>query len=384
MKRALILAVLLLAPTQALMLDKTSYFKGDTMSISLDNLVAGNSYEIVALSGDDIIFRKDFVAASSSFSYFYPVSFLDPSGEWVIKCNNESAKAVVHNTRDSVYYLVRFISPLSRDYMRTSFFNVTVNITLGGEKVGNATVQSFDEEGRRINLTYVNGIYTFPYRIKAGEKTGVRQIKVLALKDGKGGEGIINITVVPARLELEVSPNLLNSYSVGAKLPLKIKVYYPNDSLCNANVTAFVNGRKISLEKFNTTWRGSYVFMPQDNGLSTLVINASDVYGNEGELSVDLNIGGLFSYYIWSNIYYIIASLVGAAFLAYYLRKRIVAKYDVRSLKQKTKELLEKKKRLQKDYFVNKTINRKTYDREVGKIDEEISHIKNKLRRYRK
>jgi len=385
MKQVLLIMLLMLSPAIAIKTNADSYNKGDLITINVNNLSPLNHYKLICLSDYDEVFSHEFTAINDSYTYIYNISLIDPSGDWKLIFNNETKIITINQTRDSTHYLISFISPVNKDYERTESFNLRVNITSAGESISNATVQSFTPDGRRVNLTWIReSVYSTPYELGVNESIGIKTIKVMAGKEGYGGEGVINITIIPARIDLSIIQPELGSYDIGSKLIIKLLATYPNSSIPQIGVNASYGSKQINLKLTKGYYTGEYTLTSEDNGLKTLAINASDSFGNTGFISKKITGRGLLIYYLISNIYYIISGLIGAGVVFYYSRRKVVKSLDLNSLKKKEAQLLRKKKGLQADYYIKQSISRSIFDDEVSKVDEQLNIIKLKLRNLKK
>ena len=383
--RKFLLVLLLLSPSFAISTDFNSYFKGDPITIGVSNLSAGSSYVISAYDGSNIIFAHEFTASGSDYSFVYESTFLDPSGEWLISLGSDVKSINVNSIRDSSSYLVSFISPVSRGYERTELINLTVNVSMAGESINSAVVHSFDESGSRITLSEVGGgVYSGEYKLGVDSVTGIRKLVVLALKEGLGGEGVLNITVNEARIALSIVQPELNEYSIGSLLTVKVKGEYPNGSLQGFTVNASYGDVSVPLVFSDGFYVGEYKLTPIDAGLKTLMIGAFDDYGNGGTVSKKISGSNLLVYYLVSNIGYIIIGGIGVGVVVFFANKKISGTINVKRLADKKDELLSKKKKLQEDYFVNSSISKEIYDEDTSKIDEELNIISAKLRNIKK
>lgn len=380
-----LLVLLLFSPSFAISTDFNSYVKGDPIIIGVSNLSAGSSYVINAYADGSVIFAHEFTASGSDYSFVYESTFLDPSGEWVIGLGSDVKSVNVNPVRDSSSYLVSFISPVSRGYERTELINLTVNISMAGESVSNAVVHSFDESGARFTLMEVSGgVYSGEYKLGVDSVTGVRKLVVLALKDGLGGEGVLNITVNEARIALSIVQPELSEYSIGSLLTVKVRAEYPNGSLLGFIVNASYGDVSVPLVFSDGFYVGEYELSPVDAGLKTLLVSAFDDYGNSGSFSKKISGSNLLAYYLVSNLLYIILGAAGVSVLVFFVNKKISGTINLKRLADKREELLSKKKKLQEDYFVNSSISKEIFDEDTSKIDEELNIISAKLRNIKK
>lgn len=384
MKRFLLL-LLILSPCFALSTNANFYSKGDSIVISANELIIGSEYTINGYSSGNLVFSKDFIAVNENFNYTYPISFLDPSGDWQIFLGDDYKNITVSSSRDSSAYLVSFISPASRDYMRTDFFNLTINLTQAGDSISGASVQSFDDNGRRILLNEISsGVYSAPYSFGVNSIVGVKSLVVLAFKEGLGGQGVVNVTVNKARINLLIVQPELSEYSIGSLLNVKVSASYPNGSVTGFNVNAMYGDSIIPLSFVDGFYVGEYKLSPADDGLRTLSVSASDIFGNEGFISKKISGSSLIVYYLISNLLYILIGLAGVIVIVFFTKKKVSSSINVKKLGEKKKELMSKKKRLQEDYFVNNSISKSIYDDETSKIDEELNIIGAKMRDAKK
>ncbi len=385
--KALIFVLLMFSPAFAMLaVDKNSYNKGDAVLISGSGYSPGQVVNLIMGADYMILFSKRIVADSNgSFTYLYNLSFLDPEGAYMVSDGASSMNFTVFPTRNSSYYLVTFLSPSPRTYERTETLNIRVNISSAGEVVTNATVQTFDLKGKRVSLTEEgNGVYNCTFQIPADAPLKQENIVVLVKKYNLGGERKVAISIAKTTLNIDLIEPKLSKYDVGAKVLIKFTAKYSNKSVADVSVNVSVNNNFLNVSKKGDTYIAEYLPLISDEGILNLEIYVFDKYGNYGTHTMKLTIGGAFAYWLRINSWWIVALLVSGLVIFIIAQRKLSKATTINKLRKKRNNLINKKKDVQREYYVNKTIDKKIYDKLFTDINDQLVRLDEKMHELKK
>jgi hypothetical protein len=378
----------------ALNLDTNSvkYLQGDTLYF-FGSCTPGTELQISALTGIKKVFFEE-INCSLQGKYFFEFnsSFIDPSGQWSVIL--DSAEGSVKKTvdvlpaRNASFYLISFLSPPSREISKASDLDLAVKVTDQGKPVNEAEVYFFDLFGEKKKMEFVSdGVYSFKYELPFNLETEFWNLLVLAQKKENqeiiGGSNEINLSLINALILVEFIEPLFDSHdlSVNQRIPIKIKAtYLDGKPVINPIINLNVNGR---IFPFNSISENEFYleFIPEisDLGSIVLTVNAVDTAGNTGNNSKVIQTKGELIFILKQNILLILFfSIVLIALILFFSNKFISTK-SLKSLELKEKELIQKIKSLQEDYFLNQKINPIDYKKILAEYNSKLALVQKKL-----
>ncbi len=371
MKPRVLAILILISIGFSLQIYPTTIYKGESFTINTDS--TGN---LIILIGNCTIFND-----TISGNFIYTTDYLTPSGTLQVLFNNESQNVLVLPTRNSSLLLISIVSPANNVFQRTEQINLFVNITRAGQPVNVSAFVFFD---KKYSLQNDNGLYFIKLNISKDFPLGKYTLYITAGNESLGGQKNLNISIVKAKPAIQIISPLEDVYQIGSNLNLKANITYPSGSPFDGDVYAVFKDKNISFKKYNNLYFANISFLPELYGLLKIKIIAVDEYGNSNSKQILIQTTGLYSYYFKKYWYIWISILALLVLILYFLNKKISTSLTLKHLINEKKKLIEKKKSLQKDYFINKVIDRETFDEEENKIDEHISIIEDKIRRLKK
>jgi hypothetical protein len=377
----------------ALNLDTNSvkYFQGETLYF-FGSCTPNTELQITALNEiKKVFFEKINCSYQGKYFFEFNSSFIDPSGKWVITLDSVegSVKKVVDvlPVRESSFYLISFLSPPSREISKASDLDLVVKVTDKGTPVNNAEVYFFDLFGEKKKMDFVSdGIYSFKYELPFNIETEFWNLLVLAQKENEitiGGSNEINLSLIDALISIEFIEPLFDSYdlSLNQRIPIKIKAsYLDGKPVINPNITLTVNNKNFQFTAISEN-EFYFDFIPEitDLGSVVLMVNARDTAGNVGNNSKVIQTKGELIFILKQNILLILLiSIVLIGIILMFSNKFILTK-SLKSLELKEKELIQKIKSLQEDYFLNQKINPIEYKKILAEYNSKLALVKKKL-----
>jgi hypothetical protein len=269
---------------------------------------------------------------------------------------------------------------------RGDVLEVRINVkdTLGRAGDANIAVEAF---GRAYTAEKVSeGSYLVRLAVGFLDPLGLQEADVSATRTGNTisyrGRTSVPFEVKAVKLAIEVLEPAAGHYLAGETIPLKVSLTYPDGSgVENARVTAFADGIPLSLEATQKgIYYAEYVAMQSTAGILELNFEAEDLHGNAAAGSISKDISG-FSVMYYVRRYGTPAALLLLAIIIVLLKAQSVAVKGIkkRVLRRREKNIMEIIKGLQYQYFREASIDRKTYESELHKYEEELKEIRQNM-----
>ncbi len=367
------------------------FYKGETIEVS------GNSSGDVWISASNEgreVFSESASSVDGDFSFSYPISFLDPSGEWEIVFddgNSTTTKTVsVLQTRESAFLAMNFLSPTPTTFRRTENINITLRITDAGQPLGEAIVYFWGVDGKKISIPHVGeGIYSYAYRIPEYAKTGFWELKVVSyyrkVREDFGGEETINLSTDTAQLETKLIEPVGKEFSLLSPLRLKFAFIYPDGGkLLDGNASVTLLQREIVEEIIlQPTGDGYFEAVIPTEALGdtplSLTVKVSDAFGNTAERLMRFEPRDSLVYFLRKNALVFIVPLLFLLVVVSLWYRAIKFHSRKKRLLEEKKKLLFLKKKNQQEYLVDRSISREVFDERNAKFEMKLREIKSKL-----
>lgn len=323
------------------------------------------------------------------YSYEYTISFGDPSGTWNLTIQvgeNGTSKSIdVGLPADTVYYKVEISGPPMRhSYRRGARVLISVNVTEAGEPVENAIVSCRSISGDNLPPLTENspGWYYMDYILGWDEPLGKWSISVEAKKIAdnklKAGGSYTTVTIEPAVIGVEVLCPTTFNFRKGDTVDIEVKISYPNGTIPEkATVTATLpDGENMELTSGeNGIYAGSYSITSENLGGWTMMLTATDPYGNSGTSSIVISISPPQRSFSLFLILSIAAVPFAASTTTSYiiLRKRRARR--LRTIREEKEEIRKAQTDVAVQYFKKGEISREAYDKLMHKLERKITEL---------
>ena len=382
--------------------DKEKYALGDNITltgklmrgsipISQDidlNIVADGKLLIKKLlkSGDD-----------GSFSFSYHTSIVEPSIGWRITAytyDNSGNFGYVEkdlnftSAKITDFLTLSLAKEIMESYERDDKVEIEVSLVDdSGNKVSGADVSSVTPLGDIVGLKESQpGMYGAFFTISRNFPIGLHEMKINASRiDANhvyGGSLVFDFNVQGISLNIELIEPVRSTFMVGDDAVFKAKVTYPdNEPLIAPDLNAFVNGKKVIMKAVDKgLYVGSYPVDETDNKGIDFTISVDDSFGNSGNAKTAFQVSGVsFFYYIKKYFSSLAIAGIALAIAAVMLLISLSWRLSFQNMTKKEKQIIEKIKGTQIQYFKEGAIDRRTYDSEMQKFEAELEETKKGL-----
>ncbi|MBN2126791.1 MAG: hypothetical protein JW703_00185 [Candidatus Diapherotrites archaeon] len=398
MKKIVLIAFILLfsLTVLALSLDTNSvrYEQGEKMSF-FGSCTSGTSLQLTAVMDVIHIFSSELKCSKEGkYSFEYDSSFTDAPGNWIIKAvSNEGTvvkKISMLRARNASFFLVSFLSPSSNEIFLANDLNIVVQVSDKGKPVDEAVVYFFDLDGQKRKMNFIsNGTYLYEYTIPFNSDINSWNLLVLSEKEGEnpiGGYGSMQLNLVPAVISVELIEPVFSSYDLSQEIPVKVKATYFNGKPLNQpKVFLKIKDREIYLEQLDfDTFYLNYSPDMLDIGSLTLTVNAFDSAGNSGNISKIIQTKGELLFILKENMLLIFAAAVLIVLIVLLFSNKISRASLLNKQGKEEKELTQKIKELQEDYFLNQRIGTEEYKKLLAEYTSRLNAAKEKISRIKK
>ncbi|GEM_PF-2973784 len=388
-------ALLLAANAAALSasLDKTVFLKGEMLEISG---TAKGTLKITALSNNkNLVFSEKVpLDENNNFAFSQEISFSDPKGSWTLALadSNESIsrEITVNPVRESEFFAISFLSPASTAFKRLERLELSVKITDAGRPVNGAWVEYWDMSGKRQRLkTTGDGMYGEFIELPIDTELKDRVIPITAFRQigGKkyGGETSLKLKILPAAISLDVLEPRVNEYVIGKPITLKLLAKYDSgEPLLNQKLAkVFIDNQEKDL---NVIGNGLFFFSfdplagKKEAKQVELKVTVEDSFGNTASKKLSFRpIGELF-WFIKSNALGYLIPILFFVYIIFLSAREALLHLKINSMRKRKKMLVELKKKLQQDYFVENIISKDDYGKSEQKYDAELNDLELKLK----
>lgn len=370
--------------------EKKQYLKGEVISFEID--CQANAEFMFALSQQQhkIISITATCPPEGKYSYKYPTTPADPSGEWNALAVQGSKQAEIRTSLlhvpTSAYYVLNFLSPVAGQHERTKTIRISVLATDASTPVDDAQLFFWGVNGEKLMLTHSeNGIYLFDYEIPYD--TELKEWELLATADkiveGQhyGGENRINIEIIKAPISIKVLEPLLQTYKLGLELPILIEARYFNGKpLQQPTLTAQISSTILPLVRIDDlNYQGSHLLGGEDFGALTITITAIDAVGNSGTKSIEIVTTGWFEWFISVSLPYMLALAVAVIAAILIFRRKMKSHLQLMHLRRERQKLTVLLEKLQHSYFEKGCISRKEYSTALAEYKSKLADINRRI-----
>lgn len=372
--------------------------------IDLDGLVARRRNPIpasidVIISKEGQLISDESVTANNEgfFESSYHTTTIDPDGEWVVsvKATDEFYNyQIVEKEIDvlgalmSNFLWIDISSPLLGSFKRGSELKVVVDVTdANTDTVSDATVELIAPNGDKEVLYEIStGTYAGSYTIPWNFGLGMQRFEISANK--KSGElvqeGTTSFTVPIKEVTFitELIEPKQTSYMVGEEVEFRVRVSYTSgEAVKESIIKATINGEEVEMQPveegiYSTTY---FIANPEMKKIE-FSVDAKDAYENYSEKDVELEVSGIsINYYIRTfpvTFFLLVFAVVLTILLI--LLSRMEAR-SLSSLKKMEAELLAQKKDLETQYFIQRIIDRSTFNKIKSEIDPELESVRKEI-----
>ncbi len=383
--------------------DKEFYILGDNLAFiaNLNRKQAPLNLSVdLNYTYEGELVKKDTIRADNgNFKGEHRTTLIDRDGNYLltmsaIDANNNSGlyeKAVVVLNPDATNFLfVGITVDENRLYSKGEPIPITVSVKdITGGKIGEATVMGRTDSGLSFRLeendsAEYSGEFTVPQQTQSGEL----KISVSAAKQSKQGaaEAVVNITSSKVNLEV-IEPKEHSTHQIGEEIRFRVKATYDNgDPIITESIQVTVGNEAIELRGVeNGVYAGTYVVKQADEGNLSIKIVFDDGYSNAAEQAIEVEASGTsYQFYLRSYglsiLLFAVAVIIVGVFAVSFIKKLT----GVQSLKKKEKRLLETIKGIQTQYFVEGSMDKKTYDEQMEKYESQLEEVRQTIRQLSK
>ncbi len=386
-----------------MVLDTPTLELGDTVFIS-GNVSGGSDdteHEVLLdLSAYDSDISKQSKRTKGDFDFAYRTSFLDSAGNWIATItvidddNNTrmvSKLIAVEEPVPEKFLSVEYLSPVPGAYLKGQDVPITIKVTDAGNPITGAQAKAYGPKHKAFPLEEVgDGVYSSTYKISLDDPSGIWELQSRVYKTENGvlhggaASTVVAITDVP--IKLVITEPAKQDYSIGETLPINVLASYSEEKPAD-NIVLLVRlkDRSITARQVERGVYGSSLELdPGLQGANTMIIFARDPYENYGIAQVPLKVQGYSPWY-YIKLYWIpiIAILLVALSVSAYYLQLVRKREKLRKLLEQKQEIVEKQRRVQSDYFVERSMDRGSFDQLSQKYDEELRKVEREMERLK-
>ena len=382
-------------------LDKENYFLSDSIGISGSLDKKGNAIDLpirlrISIPAEnEILVDKNIMPVSGNYLFSYKTSTIQKAGTWKIELSAEDGnRNSAHPVKEikmlkpgSIISLGVKLKSGKAAIQKGSYSDVNIEVfSPSGEATdANVFVEAFGNKiaAERIGL----GVYSARIYADFSVASGKQAIKASADKGQDGalysGSAVLDINVSETALNIEVLEPKGKHYLIGDAMPIKARASYADGSAVeNAEIEAVVGGEKIRLyAKEKGIYYAEHIVSEADQGNLKISFSVKDSYGSSIEGgNGELDVSG-YSLMFYARKYWLAAAIIFAFVLAVVLGVRSVALKKIRigMMRKKEKQTIEVIKGLQYQYFKEASIDKRTYDEEVGKYEKKLNDLRDNI-----
>ncbi|MFH0970475.1 MAG: hypothetical protein V1776_03380 [Candidatus Diapherotrites archaeon] len=317
----------------------------------------------------------------------YTIPFTNVSGEWELSLSGESKSnyVMISPSNASSIFIITFNSPTPSKYARLETIPISVNVTNAGIGVNNAVVHAWTPEGKEIILQNImDGRYEGSFHAPPSQLLENWLFFVTAeaeTENGlRGGENSIALEFKPAILQLDVLTPLPSVIGFQETISITFQFSYPEGKTIDV-----VSDITFGEEKLTATpiGNGKYTveFSPKKDGLNILKVSAFDEFGNSVLRDFPFQVRSQLET-IWEQnkmlIFVVGSALILLLIFVGYRREKSIAKNKNNEQIQKLQKELQI---LQKAYYKEQTVDRKTFESESSRIQNEKKALETRIQK---
>ncbi|MCR4368392.1 MAG: hypothetical protein NUV67_00630 [archaeon] len=222
------------------------------------------------------------------------------------------------------------------------------------------------------------GEFLVPQRIPSGEM----QITIDASEGIRRGSATTKFSVIDTNVGVEIIEPSSDTFLAGEFLQIRIRATYTGgEPMIRESVFVKVNNKAVELRGIDKgLYEGTYFVEMEDEGKNTLTIDIDDGFGNKADRQIDFEVSGT-SYLFYLNKYGAQIAIAAIILLVVLIAgfSMVRKKMGLASLKKRERTILQTIKSVQTDYFVEGTLDKKSYDRAMEKYEAELQEIRQNI-----
>jgi len=378
--------------------EKEFYVLGDNIkfngNINLKEKPMQLPLDINIFAGNQLIKSQNLVSENGQFASNYRTTLIDQDGDYLIlikafDANNNvglfEKNVSVLNPEATDFLIVKTVDTNQNTYKKGSTAEITVIVEdILGSTVQKAVVKGETSTGITFELKQnEKGNYFGEFVIPNQTNSGEMSISVKATKQNKQGSVETTVNVTESKIIVEILEPKKESFLAGEEIRVKAGVVYENGQpLTTESIYAVVGNETVELKGTGKgTYEGTFIVKTTDEGQISIKINLNDGFDNIAEEAISVEVAGI-SYLYYLRLYgtsiflFIIAAIITAMF-GYRIAKKLLG---VEALKDKEKQLLETIKGVQTQYFIEGTMDKKVYDKEMEKYETKLQEIRETIK----
>jgi|GEM_PF-6163542 len=369
--------------------DKESYLNSETILIS----GYADSESVVTIVGrlhDKTIFEKKVTPdPSGSFSFSYPISFLNPVGDWQIFAKDypQRLRVSVLPTPESATLVLAFSSPGASSVKRTEEIPFNVRLTKNSEPVLGAQVVMYGPTGERIALAEKGGgNYGTGFVLSRNAPLGnwgvLVQAEATIDRVRLGGINRIALEVIPSPIQFDFESPVFPEYKVGEALNVSVKPRYSDgDAVQNPIWTVSVGNRALELEPSSeNTFAGSLLLEASDAGEQLFSISVVDDANNSGVFSQVLRVTGASDYQLMQWFPFLLGLGVVLLISLHFVWSRKTIRARQSRLELEREAFQSELKTLQQKYFEEKSVPESVFEKKSAELSVKLSKTEEQLK----
>ncbi len=367
--------------------DKNIIEKGDTV-LFFGTCEKEKPIFVKATNYSLIVFEANFECPDSGeWSIPQEISFLTPSGKMrVIFTQKEKMQTVfldILPSRESSLFLIDFFNIPPQTANRLEWIVLDLKLLENNDPVEGAKVVFWDFDGSQKQMHEAGqGIYRGIIKIPVFAPLLDFNLFVVAEKisgsEKKGTEfsSKINVSKAPILLTIEKPQRL--TFDIGKISEWKVKATYLDGApLQKPEVFLLIDNTKTTLNQEGDFFSGSIVPIEENAKTKKATIIAKDEFGNTAELEKNI----VFSTGLYFSLYNLfILTIISIVFVIGFW-KVVLPKLKSTSTQVKSpfleKEIREKIKKIQVQYYSEQSISRKEYQEKLNELQRKLDELKN-------
>ena len=381
--------------------DKKAYILGDDLKVEGKIGVKGKPSELpidlnFSLNGI-VLSEKDINSGSGFFTANYRTTLIDEDGNYSVSVYAIDANGNIASLEKGVrvlkpeatnFLVVELKEGLPESVRKGENIRIEAMVyDVQGNGIEGADVEGAVGGGKSFTMQDSNGgVYGYTLNIPSDVNAGIFTVKIRAVKQSKEGAAEARLNVLPLSIEVEIlKPQENKTFLAGEEMLLEVRATLENGSpLITEKAFAEVNGEKIRLKGVEKgLYSGSYLVRPEDEGKLSVRFSLDSGYGEAAEKGLDAEVSGVsYLYYARKYTLQIILGIIALALLlmggAQLLKKRA----SIGSLKKRERQIIEKIKAVQTEYFVGGTLDKKNYDKYMEKYESELQDIRESINAF--
>ncbi|MEM4261543.1 MAG: hypothetical protein QXI10_01125 [Candidatus Diapherotrites archaeon] len=324
----------------------------------------------------------------------FPDGFCESPGN----CNS---KCIYKNQKESIS--VKILQPDKPEYKKGSFVRVSAKISgLNNEKIFGANMTAETDTGIIVPMREIEqGIFEGFFQIPNRTNTGNMRITFKATKDNNFGSEKITIKTISPKITIYLETKrkrdmgnttiiiskAKDTFEIGEKIELTTKAFYENgEPVITDSVYATIDDQIIKLyPKERGVYSGEHTIYNTEKTELEVKINLDDGYNNLAEYKDTIKITkGSFIAFLAENATIILLAILLLSVLLIVISKGLNKVKEISLLIKKEKDITEQIKELQTKYYLKRSIDKKTYEREMKKLEPILKEIREKRNEIKK